>query len=112
MDESGTVLLLAPYERLLELARTAETLVADDRYDELAPIFAERDRIVERLPSRPPFGAADLLHELNRIIRSTELMLRTGIDASQRSLVALDSGRRAVAGYAGSLAPSVLDASV
>jgi hypothetical protein len=103
---------LAPYERLLELARAAETLILDDRYPELGGVFAERNEIVSRLPARPPLAAAWLLAETRRVVLRTELLLRTGLDASERSLLALDNGRRAVAGYAGSAVPGVLDASV
>jgi hypothetical protein len=102
---------LAPYARLLELARLAEALVADDRHTELDGVWAERDAIVARLPARPPADARPLLLETSRAVRATELLLRTGLDASRRSLQALGTGRRAAAGYGGAVVPTLLDAS-
>jgi hypothetical protein len=103
--------VLAPYARLLELARLAEELVANDAYDQLAAVWDERDAIVAGLPLEPPRLARAILVETSRVVRSTELLLRTGIEGSQRSLAALDVGRRAVAGYGGDVVPGLLDAS-
>ena len=43
-----------PYERILELARREAELVEQNRLEELAAVWAERDELVSSLASRPP----------------------------------------------------------
>ena len=99
-----------PYEQILELARREAELVEQGRFEELAPLWAERDALVASLESRPPVTARDALVEADRIVRATHervcaLLSELGVQIGQ-----LSNGRRAVSGYGGAVAPRALDA--
>ena len=100
---------LAPYARLVELARTEADLVARNAYEELAPIASERDAIVGMLPARPPLAAGPLLAEALAVIGTTQRTMTDDLDSTERSLGAISSGRRVAAGYGGPVERALLD---
>lgn len=100
---------LAPYARLVELARTEADLVARNAYEELAPIASERDTIVSALPARPPLTAAPLLAEAFAVIGTTQQTMADDVASTERSLGAISSGRRVAVGYGGHLDRTLLD---
>ena len=100
---------LAPYARLVELARTEADLVERNAYEELAPIASERDAIVGALPGRPPLAAGPLLAEAFAVVGTTQRTMADDLASTERSLGAIDSGRRVAAGYGGRVDRTVLD---
>lgn len=100
-----------PYERILELARREAELVEQNRLEELAAVWAERDELVSSLASRPPESARDALAEADRVVRATHERVLVLLQELGEQISQLSSGRRAVSGYGGAVAgPRALDA--
>lgn len=100
---------LTPYQRLVELARTEADLVSQNSYEELGSIAAERAFIVRALPGTPPVAAGPLLAEALAVVGETQRTMTTDLASAERSLSAIDSGRRVAAGYGGPGGGALLD---
>jgi hypothetical protein len=99
-----------PYERILELARLEAALVDENRLEELAAVWAERDRLVASLGPQPPASAREALAEADRVVRETHARISALLQELGEQLGQLTSGRRAASGYGGATAPRALDA--
>jgi len=99
-----------PYERIVELARREAVLVGEGSLEGLAAVWAERDQLVASLPAVPPASARASLLEAQRVNRATHERLLELLGELGGQIAQLSSGRRAVAGYAGTAAPRALDA--
>ncbi len=93
--------MTGPYERLLAIAQEQERLVADGRVAETDPLTREWDAIASTLPETPPAEAADLLRELERLVRAVTVSLASSRSDASEAMSRLARGRRAVAGYGG-----------
>lgn len=88
------------YERLLELARLETELLLDpDRWDELAELDAERQKIVAALPAQAPDEAFPLLLEAAAIVAGNEARLDEALRGVRAELAHHKRGRQALSAY-------------
>jgi hypothetical protein len=97
------------YDELVSLARRRHDLVAAGRYDEVAAVDAEAERLASTLPPLPPPDAAPALDALSALIESTRAALTDRLDATASELAGVRRGRWIARGY-GSGQRSTLDA--
>jgi hypothetical protein len=100
---------LAPYARLLELARGERALIEGGRLEELPALQAERAALIAALPARPPQAARELIEEAKRLVDGSTAGLAAAIERTRLELAHLRRGRSAVASYGGQTAPRALD---
>jgi hypothetical protein len=89
------------FEALAALAREELAMVNDERFDELAGLYARREALMAQLPpSAPPEGLAHL-REAARIQALITAALAEARDATGAELARIRHTRRGVQGYAG-----------
>ena len=98
------------YERLLEIARDTRDLIAEGRWEELALMGWERERVRAELPRNPPPEAAPILAEIARMTEESERLLIGSMRRLEDSLRRIQQGRKAVSAYSQSAGRSGLDA--
>ena len=89
-----------PYERILELGELELELVQGQRWEELAHLGAERERLIESLPPLAPRDAREPLERAAVLQQRVSLELTRALALAREGLNRLDKGRRAAAGYA------------
>ena len=86
--------------QLLSLAHAEETLIAEGRIDELAPLYDDRDRLIAKLPERLPPDELAILEEAVALQRACAERLRGARDEIAGELQHLDQGRTTLRAYA------------
>jgi hypothetical protein len=94
-----------PYERMLELGERELELVRGQRWEELAALGEERERLIASLPALPPLAARGPLERAAELQQRVSAELARSLALAREGVARLDRGRRAAAGYA----PAVLD---
>lgn len=89
-----------PVQRLLELAEVEHRMVADHRFEELAPVHDERDRVLATLPARIPVAQEPVLARAQALLHQTTALAAAARVELAAELARLDRGRGAVRGYA------------
>jgi hypothetical protein len=89
-----------PYERILELGERELELVQGQRWEELAALGEERERLIAALPALPPSRARGSLERAAELQQRVSAELARSLALARESLGRLDRGRRAAAGYA------------
>lgn len=90
----------SPAGRLLALAEEEHRALAEQRFEDLEPLHAERDRLIAALPARVgPDQAPQLHHALALLQQATALAAAARAEIGT-VLVRLDHGRATVRGYA------------
>ena len=87
------------YERLADLARREEMLVAGDHWDELIVLQEERQEAIAALPSTAELTDLPLLEVALSRSRATELALTAELARVTSQLAALGQGRRVAVAY-------------
>jgi len=95
---------VAPYLRLVALARKEAGLIAAGRIDELEELNAERDALVATLPASPPPEARPALQEAHRLVVLSATALSTALERAGCELSRVGTNRRAAAAYASAAA--------
>ena len=98
------------YERLLEIARDTRDLIAEGRWEELALLGWERERVRAALPKDPPPEAAATLAEVARLTEESERLVIAAMRRLEDTLRRIQQGRSAVSAYGRSQKRSGLDA--
>ena len=94
-----------PYERILELGELELELVQGQRWEELAQLGEERERLIESLPPLAPRMAREPLERAGLLQQKVSLELTRALALAREGIARVDKGRRAAAGYA----PPALD---
>jgi hypothetical protein len=89
------------YERLADLARREEMLVAGDHWDDLILLQGEREETLAALPSTAELTDLPLLELALTRSRSTERALTAELARVTSQLAALGQGRRVAVAYGG-----------
>jgi hypothetical protein len=89
------------YQRLAELARREERLVADEQWDELFLLQAECADAIAALPSKAGQAELPMLELALRCSRATERALGLELARIGSQLAAIGQGRRAALAYGG-----------
>lgn len=103
--------LIARYEALLALAERERRLLAEERYDDLATLAAQRDELVAGLPELPPEEARHLLERAAALQALTTRELEEIAYATALELRRVQRGLPALRRYAPPAEPGALDAS-
>jgi hypothetical protein len=90
----------APWAALVELAEHELLLVREGRWDELAPVSAERSSAAEALGT-PPAEAREHLERLLELQREIHAGVATARAFTQQKLGNLERGHTALVGYGG-----------
>ena len=91
---------MSTWSTLEELAAEEAQLVADERFDDLAPLNARRAVLLAALPNPLPAAAAEPLRRALSTQRATATVLQARCDALGAELGRLNRGRTGVQGYA------------
>ena len=86
--------------QLMSLAHAEETLIAEGRVDELAPLYDDRDRLIAKLPERLPRDEVAILEQAVALQRACAEQLRSARDAVAGELQHLHQGRTTLRAYA------------
>lgn len=89
-----------PYERILELGELELELVQGQRWEELAELGSERERLIESLPPLAPQTAREPLERAAVLQQRVSLELTRALALAREGISRADRGRRAAAGYA------------
>ena len=89
-----------PVQRLLELAEIEHTMVAEHRFEELAPVHDERDRLLAALPPQVPVRQEPVFARIQALLHQTTALAAAARVELAAELARLDRGRDAVRGYA------------
>lgn len=89
------------WRKLQSLAERERELVAGGRWDDLPELQAERQQLIDALPSPPPPAAEPLLQAALAQSRATQRELREALQRTEEQLGALRRGRRVVGAYGG-----------
>ena len=89
-----------PAERLVELAEREHRLVAEQRFTELEALHAERDGVLDLLPSALAPHQRLLLGRAQAILHAATALAAEARDDLGAELARLDVGRTTVRGYA------------
>ncbi|HEX6458466.1 MAG TPA: hypothetical protein VF032_06085 [Thermoleophilaceae bacterium] len=89
-----------PYERILELGELELELVQGQRWEELAQLGEERERLIESLPPLAPETARGALERAAELQQKVSLELTRALALAREGISRADRGRRAAAGYA------------
>jgi hypothetical protein len=87
------------YERLADLARREEMLLAGDHWDDLVLLQEERDETIAALPSTAEPAHLPLLELALSRSRATEGALTAELARVKSQLAALGQGRRVAVAY-------------
>jgi Flagellar protein FliT len=90
------------WELLADLALRERELVAAERWDDLLALQAERQRLIDSLPTPPPRQARRALESARLQSRATEAAVEAALDRTGEALAGLRRGRRVVAAYGAS----------
>jgi hypothetical protein len=82
-----------------ELARRERALVEAGRWDDLAALQDERDRLIGSLETPLPAAARPLLADALAQSRATQQALQVALAQTEAELGTVRRGRRALAGY-------------
>ena len=99
-----------PVQRLLELAEIEHTMVAEHRFEELAPVHDERDRVLATLPSPVAVRQEPALARAQALLHQATAMAAAARVELAAELARLDRGRATARGYGAAglmAAPSV-----
>ncbi len=91
---------MSPYERLLELTRSQQELIAGGRWPEAVAAGEAWQQLVDTLPDRAPEEARALLEQAEEIAWSNTASIEAHAAALARELEHVGRGRRALASYA------------
>lgn len=89
-----------PYERILELGELELELVQGQRWEELAALGEEREKLIASLPPLAPREALDPLERAAVLQRRVSAELARSLALAREGLKRVDNSRRAAAGYA------------
>jgi hypothetical protein len=89
-----------PYERILELGELELELVQGQRWEELARLGEERERLIASLPPLAPSTARGPLERAAVLQRRVSAELTRSLALAREGLARVDRGKRAAAGYA------------
>jgi hypothetical protein len=89
-----------PYERILELGERELELVQNQRWEELAALGEERERLIASLPPLAPSSARGSLEQAAAMQQRVSAELTRALAIAREGLKRVDHGRRAAAGYA------------
>lgn len=89
------------WRELPELARREQELVAGERWEELLELQAERQRLIDALPSPAPAEARPALEDALRQSRATQSVLAEALQRTGGLLGTVRQGRRVVSAYGG-----------
>lgn len=92
---------MSVYDVLVDLARRERDLIDGCLWDDLLDLQAERSRLVETLPPRPPATARPALEHAMSLNASNEIAIRAALQVAGHALEHLGRGRRALASYGG-----------
>ena len=89
-----------PAERLLALATAEHRLVVERRFEELAAVHAERDRVIGRLPDPLAPHQRALVARAQAVLQEAATLAVAARAELAAELARLDRGRATVRGYA------------
>ena len=89
------------WQHLAELAARERDLVEAGDWEGLLDVQAERERLMERLPSPPPLDAYGILVTAREQARATATALERALLETGQQLEVLTRGRSAVRAYGG-----------
>ena len=89
-----------PYERILELGERELELVQGQRWEELAALGEERERLIAALPALPPSRARGSLERAAELQQRVSAELARSLALAREGIARMERGRRAAAGYA------------
>lgn len=91
---------MSPYERLLELTRQQQELVAGGRWPEAVAAGEAWQQLADTLPGQAPAEAHAVLEEAAAIAWSNTAAIEAFAATASRELEHVGRGRRALASYA------------
>lgn len=89
-----------PADRLLALAEAEHRLIAEQRFEELAPLHDERDRLLAALPATLAPHQRPVLARAHAVLQDASARAAAARAELAAELVRLDRGRATVRGYA------------
>ena len=92
--------LTDPYERILELGELELDLVQGQRWEELAALGEERERLIASLPPLAPSSARGSLERAAVLQQRVSAELARSLALAREGIGRMERGRRAAAGYA------------
>jgi hypothetical protein len=110
-DDRGRVGVLAPYERLAELAESERDHAVAGRISELLAVQAEGTALIATLPAKAPKGARPHLERAAAARAEITAALAAAMRAARADAMHVEQGRSAMAAYrpaGGSVAPGLM----
>lgn len=89
----------SPAERLLALAEEEHRALAEQRFEDLEALHAERERLIAALPARVGADQAPLLARAHALLQQATALAAGARAELSAELHRLDLGRAAVQGY-------------
>ncbi len=89
-----------PYAALVSFAEREQAMVADERYDELEALAAERRALVATLPETPPASARPHLERAASLQMATTAAIQAAMVVTRRKMNATPARSEALRAYA------------